>query len=357
MKFALTPEQSLLQDQVGRLLADHCAHERLQAQINGEADHDAALWAALVEMGLCALLVPEEFDGAGLTLVEAALAAEMLGRAGAAAPLFGQWLATLAIGLSEDAALKAEWLPHLAMGERRATVALGEGEGRWAPDQWTARLVDGTLTGAAAYVPNAAGADAFVVGVEGGGLALVPAGPQVQIQPLEGVDRTRRLYQVRFEAAPAHRIGGAPSARRVLDAALALIAADGFGGASRALEMTLDYVKQREQFGSVIGRFQAVKHQLANVALSVEPTRALYWYAAFAQDHRPDDAARAAALAKAHICDVALQAARDCVELHGGVGYTWEYDLHVWLKRAMANYAWGGAPEVHRLAYAEAAGW
>jgi alkylation response protein AidB-like acyl-CoA dehydrogenase len=357
MNFALTPEQTLLQEQIGKLLAEHCTHERLQAQINGDADHDRQLWSALVAMGLPGLLAPEAYDGSELTLVEAALASEMLGRSGAPAPLFGHWLATLAIGASANEALKAEWLPALASGERRATVALADGEGRWAPEQWGLRLTDGTLSGRTSFVPNAAGADVVVVGLHGGGLALVQVGPQVAVRKLEAVDRTRPLYDLSFEAAPAEALGGADAGRRVYDAALALIAADGFGGASRALEMTLDYVKQREQFGVVIGRFQAVKHQIANIALSVEPTRALYWYAAFAQDHRPEDASKTAALAKSHITDVALQAARDCVELHGGVGYTWEYDLHIWLKRAMANYAWGGPPEGHRQTYAKAVGW
>ncbi len=357
MNFALSPEQQMLQDQVKRLLADHCTHERLQAQIGGEADHDAALWAALVEMGLPALLIAEEHGGAGLSLVEAGLVAEALGHAGAPAPLFGHWLATLAVGLSDDEALKAEVLPPMAAGELRATVALGEGDRRWAPGQWTCRLDGGALTGTASYVPNAEGAELIVVGIEGGGLTLVEPGEGTQVRRLEAIDRTRPLYEVTFDAAKARRLGGESAGRRVHDAALALLAADGFGGASHALEMTLDYLKQREQFGTVIGRFQAVKHQIANVALEIEPARALYWYAVFAFDHRTDDASRMAALAKAHIAEVAVQALRDCVELHGGVGYTWEYDLHIWLKRAMANYAWGGAPDVHRLAYADLAGW
>ena len=141
------------------------------------------------------------------------------------------------------------------------------------------------------------------------------------------------------------------------DAALVLLAADAFGGATRLVEMSVEYAKTREQFGVTIGHFQALKHQLANMAVDVEPARGLYWYAAHAQDHVPDQAERSAAIAKAHITDRYLQVARDAVEAHGGIGFTWECDVQIWFKRAMFDRAYLGSPALHRERSAQLAGW
>ena len=141
------------------------------------------------------------------------------------------------------------------------------------------------------------------------------------------------------------------------DVALVLLAADAFGGASRCVDMCVEYAKTREQFGVTIGHFQGLKHQLANMAVEVEPSRALYWYAAYAYDHEPDESERSAALAKAHVTDRFMQVARDSVEAHGGIGFTWECDVQIWFKRAMFDRAFLGAPSVHRERAAVLAGW
>jgi alkylation response protein AidB-like acyl-CoA dehydrogenase len=151
--------------------------------------------------------------------------------------------------------------------------------------------------------------------------------------------------------------GGAAAARRVRDAALVLLAADAQGGASRCVDLAVQYAKTREQFGVTIGHFQALKHQLANMGLEVEPSRALWWYAAHAFDSLPDEAPRAAALAKAHLTDVYMQVARDTVEAHGGIGFTWECDVQIWFKRAIYDRTFGGSPAVHRERAAKLAGW
>jgi alkylation response protein AidB-like acyl-CoA dehydrogenase len=143
----------------------------------------------------------------------------------------------------------------------------------------------------------------------------------------------------------------------VRDAALVLLAADAFGGASRLVEASVEYARTREQFGVVIGQFQALKHQLADMALEVEPARGLYWYAAHAFDHVPEEAERSAALAKAHVTDVFMQVARDAVEAHGGLGFTWECDVQIWFKRAMFDRAFLGSPSLHRERAATLAGW
>jgi alkylation response protein AidB-like acyl-CoA dehydrogenase len=141
------------------------------------------------------------------------------------------------------------------------------------------------------------------------------------------------------------------------DAGLVLLAADAFGGAQQLLEMSVEYAKTRQQFGVTIGSFQGLKHQLANVAVEIEPARGLYWYAAHAFDHVPDESERTAALAKAHLGQVYMQTARDAVEAHGGIGFTWECDVQIWFKRVMFDRLWLGAPELHRERFAALEGW
>jgi alkylation response protein AidB-like acyl-CoA dehydrogenase len=180
----------------------------------------------------------------------------------------------------------------------------------------------------------------------------------VSIAPRRGADLTRRLGHVSFAATPADPMpADAAALRKLFDAALVLLAADAFGGASRLLEMSVDYAKTREQFGGPIGRFQGLKHQLADAAVDVEPARGLYWYAAHAFDTGAPDASRIAALAKAHLGEVFMRMARTAIEAHGGIGYTWEYDAQIWYKRALFDFAYLGAPSRHRARAAELAGW
>jgi alkylation response protein AidB-like acyl-CoA dehydrogenase len=163
---------------------------------------------------------------------------------------------------------------------------------------------------------------------------------------------------VRFEGARAEGLAqGVRAAPRLRDAGLVLLAADAYGGASRCVEMAVEHAKTRQQFGVPIGRFQALKHQLANLAVEVEPSRALAWWAAHAFDHIPGEAERAAALAKAHCTERYMQVARDTVEAHGGIGFTWECDVQIYFKRALFDRAWLGTPSQHRERAALLAGW
>jgi alkylation response protein AidB-like acyl-CoA dehydrogenase len=163
---------------------------------------------------------------------------------------------------------------------------------------------------------------------------------------------------VHFKNAKVDLLPNGPATSpAVRDAALVLLAADAFGGATRCVDMSVAYAKEREQFGMKIAQFQALRHQLANMAIETEPMRGLYWYAAHAFDHVKDKASYAAAMAKAHLADRYQQVARDATEAHGGIGYTWEYDVHIFLKRALFDFAWMGAPSVHRLRAADLAGW
>jgi alkylation response protein AidB-like acyl-CoA dehydrogenase len=361
MNFDLSEEQEMLQETVRQFLEKECPATRLREIFDGDVGMDEALWKGMAEMGLAGLHLPEEYGGAGLEVLDLAIVAEVLGRMAAPGPFLGHVLAGLAIAVGGSDAQKRRWLPKLATGDAVGSVALLEDGGAWFPGQWS--LAPGaTLRGTKSHVLFAERADVIVVGVAGGGLALVDLGEKgargVEIKDIEGADRTRRLSQVTFADTPAEALPeGAESALRMRDVALVLLAADAFGGASRLVEMSVEYAKTREQFGVTIGHFQALKHQLANMAVEVEPARGLYWYAAHAMDHVHDEAERTAAVAKAHVTDRYMQVARDAVEAHGGIGFTWECDVQIWFKRAMFDRAFLGSPSVHRERAARMAGW
>ena len=304
-------------------------------------------------------MAPERFGGAGLALLDLALVFEVLGESAMPGPFLGHALALLALVRGGSEAQRERWLPLLASGKAIGTVALAEAGSAWEPVRWRAALASGRLTGTKEFTPHAAGADLLVVGTEGGGLALVErAARGVAITPVEAVDRTRALGHVKFDAAPAEALaGGRELADALLDAGRVLLAADAFGAAWKLIHTTIDYTMTRQQFGQPLAQFQAIKHQLANLATEAEPLRGLYWYAAHAFDHLPDDRAAAAAAAKAHVTDRAADVARLCVELHGGIGFTWECDVQFWVKRTMFDRTFLGNPQAQRERIAELGGW
>jgi alkylation response protein AidB-like acyl-CoA dehydrogenase len=358
MNFDLSEEQEMLQETVKQFVENECPATTLREIFDGDSGFAAGLWKGMAEMGIAGLHLPEEFGGAGLEILDLAIVSEALGYTAAPGPCLGHVLAGLAIAEGGSEAQKKKWLPKLATGDAIGTVALADEAGAWLPDQWTLPSA-AELTGSKNHVLFAGEADVIVVGVAGGGLALVEKGASgLEIKDIEGADRTRRLSQLTFAGTPAESLPGGPAAAiRVRDVALVLLAADAFGGASRLVEMSVEYAKTREQFGVTIGHFQALKHQLANMAVEVEPSRGLYWYAAHALDHVHDESERTAAVAKAHITDRYMQVARDAVEAHGGIGFTWECDVQIWFKRAMFDRAYLGNPAVHRERAAQLADW
>jgi alkylation response protein AidB-like acyl-CoA dehydrogenase len=180
----------------------------------------------------------------------------------------------------------------------------------------------------------------------------------VRAEPLDALDRSQRVGSHALSGAAAEPLpGGRDAAARVVDAGLVLLAADAFGAAWRMIELTRDYVSARRQFGQPLAQFQAVKHQLADLVTDTEPCRGLVWFAAHAFDHRPEEAARAAAAAKAHVTEAAMEVARGAFELHGGIGFTWECDLQFWFKRALFDRQLLGLPDLHRDRGAALAGW
>jgi len=359
MDFGLSEEQEMLQQTVRGFVQAECPTTRLRTLFDEGSGHDPKLWSALVEMGLAGLIVPEDQGGAGLEVLDLALVAEVLGEAAMPSPFLGHSLAGLGVRWFGDEAQRASLLPGLASGAQIATIALQEDDGVWAPSDWTLRCDDGRITGAKTLVTHATLADRLLVGLGGGRLAWVDAKAEgVRIEGVNGVDRTRPFATVHFDRAEAELLDGGPGpVDRLADAAAVLLAADAFGAASRLIDFDVAYSHSRKQFGQPIAQFQAIKHAIARLGTDIEPTRALWWFAAHAIDHLPEERSHAASLAKAHITDRAMNAARESVELHGGYGFTWECEVQMWFKRIMFDRVFLGTPEQHRERCAERAGW
>ena len=358
MNFDLSEEQQLMQSTIGDFLAKECPPERVRDAFDADSPFDRELWAGLLELGLGGIAVPDAYGGAGLELLDLALAAETLGHAATPGPFLGHALAALAVSLAGSEAQRERWLPALATGDALGTLAISEGDEAWQPEQW--RLASGSrISGEKVGVPAGGEADLIVVGLAGGRLGLVERGAAgLTVEPIDSLDRTRRLDVLRFQDTPCEALaGGAEATARLRDAALVLLAADACGGAHHVVEASVEYAKTRRQFGVPIGHFQALKHQLADMAVAVEPTRALYWFAAHAFDRVPEEAPLAAALAKAHVVDRFVEVARDSVEAHGGIGYTWEGPVHIWFKRAMFDFSFLGTSRTHRRRAAQIQGW
>jgi alkylation response protein AidB-like acyl-CoA dehydrogenase len=355
MRFDLDEQQLAFQRGVADYLAAECPKARaLEPHEHGMADF--AIWRGLIDLGLGGIMVPERFGGLGLGLLDLAVVAEPIGAHAVPGPFFDHALGTLALVIAGSEVQQAEWLPDLASGKRRITVALAEGKGQWLADDWS-MAAGPMLTGEKRHVLHAVGADAIIVGLAGGRLALVRGGaPGLTVTPMPSTDAGRQLCTVAFDDTPCDLLEGAAGAR-LCDAGLVLIAADGFGGASRCVAMAVDYAKEREQFGQVIGRFQALKHQLADMAIRIAPALGLYWYAAHVWDSDPDAAPLQAVLAKSLITENYARISRQMIEAHGGIGYTWEYGAHVWLKRAVFDQAYLGMPQALRRRAADLSGW
>ena len=355
MKFDLDEQQFAFQQSVDDFLNVECPIARaLQPHETGEADF--GLWQALIELGIGGILVPEEFGGFGLGLLDLAVVMEPIGRHAAPGPFLDHALGTLALVLAGNRQQQARWHPAFAKGEKRATVAFAEDKGKWLAEQWS--LAPGaTLTGVKQHVLHAEGADAFVVGLAGGKLCLVRGDAKgIRIEPTLSTDAGKQLSTVLFDQTPCELLEGA-AGERLVDAGLILLAADSFGGASNAVNMTVSYAKERKQFGQLIGSFQGLKHQIANMAITVEPAMGLYWFAAHAWDNDSEAAPLQAALVKSLISENYARATRVMIEAHGGIGYAWEFGANVWLKRALFIQAYLGSPRSLRARAADLCDW
>jgi alkylation response protein AidB-like acyl-CoA dehydrogenase len=353
VRFHLTDEQEAMQEAITGAVRTALPAEDLSAVLDAPSDMHAPVWDAIMRLGVAGMLVAEEYGGGGLSVVDAAVVMEALGAVAAPGPFLGQVLAAHALAASDDQGLRQKWLPSVLTGETKATVAFGDG---WLPSTWIATEEHGAVTGDLGFVLGGGVADLYVVGLRGGVLALVER-ENARVEELQCVDRTRRLSRVRFADAPGSPLCGPHAASRLTDIALMLVAADALGGAGTSFRMACQYATVREQFGVPIAQFQAVKHQLAGMAIEVEPARALVWYAAYALDRNFGESARLASHAKAHLADRFTSVARSAIRVHGGIGYTWEYPLQVYYRRSLFDHAYLGEPTVHRERVASLSGW
>jgi len=361
MEFGLSDEQRMLEDSVRGFLGEKLSMERLRkiAEIGG--GFDAALWEGLIEQGVVGLLVPERFGGSGLGLLDAAVVAESLGYYAAPAPFPASLvMAPLALVAAGSEAQQAEWLPGIASGEARMSVAFAGGAGQTGDasvqlegDRISGRLIGALDGGAASHV---------LIFLPDGRAALVDAHETgVDVDVRRSLDRTRPISGWTVNNAKAVILGAANDARavagRVLDAGRVILAADTLGAAQSMFDKALAYSKERVQFNRVIGSFQGVKHTLADLVTMLEPCRAMVWYAAYAQDASPEEARILALQAKAHLGEVGREVARLATEVHGGIGFTELLGLHYWLKRIAFDRQMLGAPERCRQEAAAVQGW
>ncbi len=371
--FGLSAEQEALQASAREVLARECPPALVRETARSADGVPRTLQRRMAELGWMGLLVPEKDGGLGLGVLDLALVCAELGRVAAPGPFLATQLAIAALVRAGTAAQRAAWLPRLTSGEAFATLAYLEESDRHDAAGVTlpARKAAGgwRLSGGKLFVLDAPGADLFVVAARtsarGVSLFLVERGRKgVAVRPQETMDLSRRVGElvlrdvvVPREALLGTANEGAPLLERLLDLAAVAIAADSYGGAMRVLEMAVEYAQVREQFGRKIGSFQAVKHMAAEMVADVAPSRSLVWWAAYAADHRPRAAARAASMAKASLGEIYRRTARRSVEIHGGIGFTWEHDLHLWFKRAHLNEVLFGDPVYHRERVATLAGW
>jgi len=368
MDFGFSEEQEMLRDAARRFLADNCPTTFVRKMMDHPTAHDAALWGKIVELGWTAILIPEEYGGLGGSFLDMTVILEEAGKTLMPGPFFASSvLGAAAIVEGGSDALKTAVLPKIAGGEYLATLAIPETSGRFdaAGIALEAKKSgDGyVLTGEKFFVPDAHVAESIAVavrtapgGADGITLLLVDAvTPGITITQLKTVDMTRRLAHVRFDGVKvgADRVlgaenGGWPIAARLIDIAATALAVELVGTAQRALDLSVEYARTRVQFGKPIGSFQAIKHKCVDMMVAVENARSLAYYAAWAIDQRAEDEHTAVAMAKAYASDMAKNVTSEAIQVHGGIGFTWEHDMHLFHRRALAGEANFGNAPAHR---------
>jgi alkylation response protein AidB-like acyl-CoA dehydrogenase len=357
-EYRFTDEQNQLRDAVGKFSADHFSEEKVRQQMESDPPFDAKVWARLGgELGILGLSVPEADGGVGGTLVDQAVAIEELGARLACGPLFGTvYLAIPALVAAGRGTVRDELLGELIEGRRTAAVAAVDRAGVFDPDAVTVTADGDTVTGRVAQVVDGGTADVLLVAAreaDGVGLYAVDATASgVQRTPLETLDLTRRAASATFDNAAAQVVAGPEEAARVLDHALqvgaALLAVEQVGAAQHLLNLSVEYAKSRLQFGRPIGSFQAVKHRLADLLVDVEHARSTAYHAIWALTDGSDDPALATSIAQA-VCSAAFShVATDTIQVHGGIGFTWEHQAHLYFKRAATDAVLLGGAEAHR---------
>jgi len=374
MNLGVSAEQRELRDSVRRFLADRAPMSRVRELMETPDGTDRQVWQqAGAQLGLPGIAIPEAYGGAGFTFAEQAIVLEELGAALYGGPyLASAVLAATALLAASDVAARRELLPGIASGQTVATLAFTEDDGSWDPEaiRLAATRGEGSpdspwmLDGHKSFVLDGHTADLIlVVAAAGPGLSLFavdPGAAGLDRRVLPTLDQTRKLARLEFDAVPGRLIGAPGEAGgvlgRTLDVAAIALAAEQLGGAQRALDMAVGYAMTRHQFGRPIGSFQAIKHRCADLLLEVESLRSAVAYAAAAVAENSAEVPVVAALAKAYASDVYFHVAAENIQIHGGIGFTWEHDAHLYFKRAKSSELLLGDASYHREHLAERIG-
>lgn len=367
MNFAFSEEQEELRKVVKGFLEAKSPEAEVRAQMDTEAGYDAAVWKQMgEEMGLQGLIIPENYGGSGYSYVELGVVLEEMGKALLCAPFFSTVaLAANALlhGGSEEA--KSEYLPGIASGATIATVAFTEENGKWDESGVTMAESGGKLTGTKSFVLDGHTAGLILVLAKGadGNLALyaVDGGAAgLTRTALSTMDQTRKQAKLEFNGVDAKKVSkagfGWSDWSTVLDLAAVALAAEQVGGAQRCLDMAVEYAKVRVQFGRPIGSFQAIKHKCADMLLEVESAKSAAYYAFWCASELNDELPSVASLAKAYCSEAYFHASAENIQIHGGIGFTWEHPAHLYFKRAKSSELLFGDPTYHRELLAQRIG-
>jgi alkylation response protein AidB-like acyl-CoA dehydrogenase len=350
MNFDFSDEQKQLRDEARKFLTEKCSPKAVRAVLDGNADYDRDLWKGLAGMGFLGVAIPEEFGGAGAGHLELCVLAEEMGRALAPVPFSSTvYLAAEALMIAGSDAQKQKWLPKIAAGEAIGTLALFEGPGNPSPQAIKLAAANNTLNGVKKPVADGAIADFAIVAARNGssgresdiGLYLVDLkSAGVEAKVLTSLDPTRQQAEITFKNCKAEPLGAANEGwsilTRVLDRAAVLVAFEQVGGSDRALEMGRDYALDRIAFGRPIGSFQAVKHMLADMYVAATLARSNCYYGAWALSTDAGELGEAAAAARVSATQAFQHCAKNNIQVHGGMGFTWEFDCHMYYRRANA---------------------
>ena len=351
MNFDFSDEQKQLRDEARKFLAEKCQPKAVRAVLDGKAPYDRDLWKGLAEMGFLGVAIPEAYGGAGAGHLELCVIAEEMGRALAPVPFSSTvYLAAEAILLAGSEAQKQKWLPKIASGEAIGTLALFEGKGNPSPQAIKLSASTGSLNGVKKPVPDGVIADFAIVAARTAAsgrdtdisLFLVDMKAEgVEAKPLNNVDPTRGQAEITFKNCKAEPLGevgeGFSVVSQVLDRAAVLLSFEQVGGADRALEMGRDYALDRIAFGRPIGSFQAIKHMLADMYVSATLARSNCYYGAWALSTNASELPEAAAAARISATQAFAHCAKNNIQVHGGMGFTWEFDCHLYYRRANAT--------------------
>jgi len=349
MQFGLSESQEFLRDSARKFFAGECPSAEMRRLMETDTAYDAALWSKLTDQGYTGIIFPEAYGGVGLGKVELMLLMEEAGRALLPGPFFSTVI--LAGSLLEAVgtpAQKKQYLAPICRGEVRAAVAIVEAEASWNPADLQLSATNRKLTGTKFFVSDAAVADFILVMTRNGVFVVDRKAPGLHISPMSGMDLTRKLYVVEFANTPAEEIGGDADLTDPFDIATAALCAELVGGMQRTLEITVEYAKTRKQFGKPIGMFQAVQHQCADMYLETESSRSAVYYAGWALEENAPDATTAVSIAKMYASDAARTVGNRGIQIHGGMGFTWENDLHLYYRRAKSSETAFGDATFHR---------